>query len=64
MKKQILILGTVATMFALASCGTNATEENVSVDTTVVEVAVDTLPVVVDSSATDSVAVVDSVSAN
>lgn len=64
MKKQILILGTVATLFALTSCGNNATEENVSTDTTFVDVAVDSLPVVVDSTATDSVAVVDSSSVN
>lgn len=64
MKKQILILGIVTSVFAFTSCGNNSSDENVSVDTTAVDVTVDSLPVVVDSATTDSVAVVDSASAN
>lgn len=63
MKKLFIILGLVATTFALTSCGGASTEESTAVDTTVVDsVVVETVDTA--ASVVDTTVAVDSVSAN
>lgn len=62
MKKIILIIGIVVSTFALSSCGSASTSEAPANDSLAMEAPmVDSSAVMVDSAATDTATVVDTV---